>query len=188
MSDQEDISRNWKRVVLTICLLLIVGYVAATTYQINRLQAQIESLRPVEVLFHAKASDTGEYLPVSAGTSQEINNSFTGIYSSKGHGEPPGIELSWVASDPVTIEVGAEGYVTKEIAIDSDFFEHLLARHEPTPWPKQKGISPQDTAKQIVRALVRRRREIYPNWRGRLLVTANRWCPGLVDRVMKKYG
>ena len=94
-------------------------------------------------------------------------------------------------SEAIRPELAREGIDVLMVSpgtIDSDFFEHLLARHEPTPWPKQKGISPTDTAKQIVRAMIRRRREIYPNWRGRVLVTANRWCPGLVDWVMKRYG
>lgn len=72
--------------------------------------------------------------------------------------------------------------------IDTEFFDHLLAQHEPTPWPPQKGISPQKTAEQIVRAIKKHRREIYPNWRGWLLVKLNRWFPGLIDRVMKRYG
>jgi hypothetical protein len=33
-----------------------------------------------------------------------------------------------------------------------------------------------------------RRHEIYPNWRGRLLVWLNRCCPRLVDRWMSRYG
>lgn len=72
--------------------------------------------------------------------------------------------------------------------IDTEFFSHLLAQHEETPWPPQKGISPEKTAQQIVQAIKNRRREIYPNWRGWLLVKLNRWFPGLIDRVMKRYG
>jgi short-subunit dehydrogenase len=72
--------------------------------------------------------------------------------------------------------------------IDTDFFDHLVARAEPMPWGKQKGISPEVAARQIVRAIRLRRREIYPNWRGRMLVWLNRCCPGLVDRLMSRYG
>lgn len=125
MNERVHKFQSKKRILTIIGLILIVGYVVATTYQINQMQGQIESLRPIQVLFYAKASDTREYLPVSVGSSQEINNTYTGIYSSKAHGEPPGIELSWVASRPVTIEVGADGYVTKKIVIDNDFFESV---------------------------------------------------------------
>ncbi len=72
--------------------------------------------------------------------------------------------------------------------IDTEFFSHLLATSDSLPWGKQKGISPAAAARQIVRAIELRRTEIYPNWRGRLLVAVNRWAPRLVDRVMNRFG
>ncbi len=72
--------------------------------------------------------------------------------------------------------------------IDTEFFDHLLAKSDSLPWGKQKGISPAAVARQIVRAIELRRTEIYPNWRGRLLVAVNRWAPRLVDRVMNRFG
>lgn len=72
--------------------------------------------------------------------------------------------------------------------IDTEFFDHLVGSDQPMPWGKQKGISPEKAARQIVRAMRHRRHEIYPNWRGRLLVWLNRCCPGLVDRLMSRYG
>ena len=72
--------------------------------------------------------------------------------------------------------------------IDTEFFSHLLATSDALPWGKQKGISPAAAARQIVRAIELRRTEIYPNWRGRLLVAVNRWAPRLVDRVMNRFG
>lgn len=71
---------------------------------------------------------------------------------------------------------------------DSEFFDHLICTHGDSPWGTSKGVSPEEVARQIVRGIQRRRREIFPNWRGRLLVLANRICPGLVDRVMNRYG
>lgn len=94
-------------------------------------------------------------------------------------------------SEAVRAEMSREGIDVLFVSpgtIDTDFFDHLLARHESTPWPKQKGIAPEIVARQIIRATKRRSREIYPNWRGRLLVAINRVFPGLVDRVMKRYG
>lgn len=72
--------------------------------------------------------------------------------------------------------------------IDTEFFSHLLTTSDSLPWGKQKGISPAAAARQIVRAIELRRTEIYPNWRGRLLVAVNRWAPRLVDRVMNRFG
>jgi short-subunit dehydrogenase len=72
--------------------------------------------------------------------------------------------------------------------IDTEFFDHLLAKADSLPWGKQKGIPADAVARQIVRAIELRRTEIYPNWRGRLLVAVNRWAPRLVDRVMNRFG
>jgi short-subunit dehydrogenase len=72
--------------------------------------------------------------------------------------------------------------------IDTEFFDHLLLKADSLPWGKQKGIAPDAVARQIVRAIELRRTEIYPNWRGRLLVAVNRWAPRLVDRVMNRFG
>ena len=44
-----------------------------------------------------------------------------------------------------------------------------------------------DVARATVAAMRRGRREIYPNFAGRLLVTLNRLAPGLVDRLMSRY-
>jgi short-subunit dehydrogenase len=67
---------------------------------------------------------------------------------------------------------------------DTEFFDHLLAKHGELPWGESKAVPAALVAEQTVRGLERRRREIFPNWRGRALVTANRLFPGLVDRVM----
>lgn len=71
---------------------------------------------------------------------------------------------------------------------ETEFFEHLLEKQAPTPWGKQQGITPEAVAAQVVRAIERRRREIFPNWRGRLLVWASCCCPALVDRLLRRYG
>jgi len=71
---------------------------------------------------------------------------------------------------------------------DTEFFEHLISKQGQLPWGKSKAISPEQAARQIVRGIERGRREIFPNWRGRLFVLFNRFCPGLVDRLMQRYG
>lgn len=71
---------------------------------------------------------------------------------------------------------------------DTEFFDHLISKQGKLPWGKQKGISPQAVGRQVVRAIQRRHTEIFPNWRGRSLVLANRWFPRLVDRVARRYG
>jgi len=71
---------------------------------------------------------------------------------------------------------------------NTEFFEHLITKSSSSSWGKLKGIAPEKVARQTVRAIERRRNEIFPNWRGRLLVGINRLCPRLLDRVMNRFG
>lgn len=75
---------------------------------------------------------------------------------------------------------------------DTEFFEHLICKSSSSSWGsswgKPKGLAPEKVARQIVHAIERRRNEIFPNWRGRLLVGINRLCPRLLDRVMNRFG
>ena len=70
----------------------------------------------------------------------------------------------------------------------TEFFNHVLAKSEALPWGETAGIVPAAVARETMRALARGRREIFPNWRGRALVLANRLTPGIVDHVMKRLG
>ncbi len=70
--------------------------------------------------------------------------------------------------------------------IDTEFFDHLVAKRTKLPWAGAKGIPPTAAAEQIVHALEHNRREIFPNWRGRAMVLANRLFPGVVDRAVKR--
>lgn len=72
--------------------------------------------------------------------------------------------------------------------VETEFFEHLLSKSDSIPWGKQKGIAPEAVADQIITALEKKKTEIFPNWRGRLLVLTNRLFPGMVDRFMQRYG
>lgn len=70
---------------------------------------------------------------------------------------------------------------------DTEFFDHLIAKGEKLPWAQQQGIPADAVAAQTIRAIQRRRHEIYPNWRGRMLVLLNRFSPRLVDGLMSRY-
>lgn len=69
---------------------------------------------------------------------------------------------------------------------DTEFFDHLLAKRADMPWRAAAGVPAAVVAEQAVRALERGRREIFPNWRGKALVVANRLFPGLVDRAIAR--
>jgi short-subunit dehydrogenase len=70
--------------------------------------------------------------------------------------------------------------------VETEFFDHVIAKRADVPWGDAKGIPAAAVAEQTVRALERGRREIFPNWRGRGMVVANRLFPGIVDRVMMR--
>lgn len=69
---------------------------------------------------------------------------------------------------------------------ETEFFDHLIAKRADLPWGESTAIPAAAVAEQTVRALERGRHEIFPNWRGRALVYANRLAPGLIDRVIAK--
>jgi short-subunit dehydrogenase len=83
---------------------------------------------------------------------------------------------------------GVELLLVSPGTTDTEFFEHLIAQGDKLPWGQQQGISAEQVATQMVRAIQRRRYEIFPNWRGRLLLLLNRVSPAVVDRFMNRYG
>jgi short-subunit dehydrogenase len=90
-------------------------------------------------------------------------------------------------SEALRVELAPRGIdvlVVSPGTTETEFFEHLIAKHGELPWGKAKAISATAVAEQTVRALERGRREIFPNWRGHALVVANRLFPGLVERAM----
>ncbi|MCG8449874.1 MAG: SDR family NAD(P)-dependent oxidoreductase [Pirellulales bacterium] len=89
---------------------------------------------------------------------------------------------------PELARAGIDVLLVSPGTVETEFFDHLISKADSLPWGKQRGVPPEKVARQIVRAIQRGQREIYPNWRGRLLGLANRCFPGLVDRVMNRFG
>jgi short-subunit dehydrogenase len=92
-------------------------------------------------------------------------------------------------SESLRAELAADGVdvlLVSPGSTDTEFFDHLLARRTKLPWGDAAKISAAAVAEQTVRALERGRREIFPNWRGRLMVIANRLAPGVVDRIIRR--
>jgi len=71
---------------------------------------------------------------------------------------------------------------------ESEFYEHTLGSDDAPPWPNPPPIPAATVARAIIRALEAGKHEIIPSGRGRMLVWANRFFPGVVDRVMRKWG
>jgi short-subunit dehydrogenase len=71
---------------------------------------------------------------------------------------------------------------------DTSFYEHVIEERGDVGWRRRRGVPADRVARSIVRAMRRGRREIVPSFSGKLLVLANRLCPGLLDRFMSRYG
>lgn len=85
---------------------------------------------------------------------------------------PLGIDVLLVAAGPT----------------DTEHFDNLVEEHGELPWGKPRRASPERVARAIVRGIERGRHEIVPSWRGWMWLTLNRIAPGLVDRIMARYG
>jgi short-subunit dehydrogenase len=71
---------------------------------------------------------------------------------------------------------------------ESEFFDKLIEAAEKPPWPEQPPVPAASVAKSIISAMERRRHEIIPNSRGRMMVWLNRLAPRLMDAWMARYG
>ncbi|MEX0586574.1 MAG: SDR family NAD(P)-dependent oxidoreductase [Pirellulales bacterium] len=70
----------------------------------------------------------------------------------------------------------------------TDFHDHAIGSAQARSWPTQPGVPAADVAAATLRALRKRLREIIPNRRGRMLCLLQRIAPGVVDRMMSRYG
>ncbi|WP_428304510.1 SDR family oxidoreductase [Lacipirellula sp.] len=92
-------------------------------------------------------------------------------------------------SESLRAELAADGVDVLLVSpgtTETEFFDHLIAKRSDLPWGDSTAIPAAAVAEQTLRALERGRHEIFPNWRGRALVAANRLFPGLVDRALAK--
>jgi short-subunit dehydrogenase len=149
--------------------------------------------RIMEVNFFAAVELTRGALPLlAAGRNPAIVN----IGSILGHRAAP-LNSEYSASkfalrgwsEALRAELAGQGIDVMLVSpgtTETEFFDHLIANRSDLPWGKAKAIPAAAVAEQAVRALEHGRREIFPNWRGRALVWANRLFPGLVDRAIAK--
>jgi short-subunit dehydrogenase len=89
---------------------------------------------------------------------------------------------------PELARLGIDVLVVAAGPTETEHFDVLLEGTAELPWGDPPRQSAHETACTIVRAIERGRREIVTGWRARLLLTANRFFPGVVDRVMRRYG
>jgi short-subunit dehydrogenase len=84
------------------------------------------------------------------------------------------------------VPLGIDVLLVSPGTTQTDFFQHALENKQ-VPWPEQKGVSPELVARRIRQAMERGRKEIIVNPRGKALVLLNRFLPGIVDRILRRY-
>ncbi len=89
---------------------------------------------------------------------------------------------------PELARLGIDVLVVVAGPTESEHFDVLLEGTAELPWGNPPRQPADEVARTIVRAIQRGRRVVVTGWRGRLLLLANRLVPGIVDRLMARYG
>jgi short-subunit dehydrogenase len=159
-------------------------------------EADPARLRPImEVNFFAPVELTREALPLLREGRQPIVVNISSVLGRRGCPHKSEYCASKFALDGFSeslraefAPLGIDVLVVTAGPTDTEFFEHLIEEHGDLPWGEGKPVSPERVARATIRAIERGRHEIIPSWRGWFLVTANRFFPRIVDRLMARYG
>lgn len=89
---------------------------------------------------------------------------------------------------PELRRLGVELLVVAPGSTETEFKNNVIDQQGAPPWKRSGGVPAANVAYQTLRALQNRRRFVIPNTQGWLLVTANRFAPWLVDRLLDRYG
>ncbi|RMF90176.1 MAG: SDR family oxidoreductase [Nitrospinota bacterium] len=90
-------------------------------------------------------------------------------------------------TEALRVEVRKKGIWVTLVApgrTDTPFFENARASKGIKPFPRQRGMSPEAVARHILRACLKRKREVNLTFSGKLLIWLNVFCPSLVDLVL----
>jgi short-subunit dehydrogenase len=89
---------------------------------------------------------------------------------------------------PELARIGIDVLVVAAGPTQSEHFDVLLEGSKELPWGDPPRQPADAAARTIVRAIEQNRRKVVTGWRARLLLLANRLFPGVVDRVMRRWG
>jgi short-subunit dehydrogenase len=67
----------------------------------------------------------------------------------------------------------------------SEFWDSLLVGDRPA-WSRGRQLDADTTARAIIAALERRRGTVYPGWSAKGFALAARFCPRLIDRIIRR--
>ena len=93
-------------------------------------------------------------------------------------------------TDALRLELAAEGIdvlLVSPSTTSSQFFD-VAMRSEGEPAANQNAMSPEEVARQTVRCIENRRREVILSVGGKLLVAANRLFPGWLSQLLQRFG
>ncbi len=89
---------------------------------------------------------------------------------------------------PELAKLGIEVLVVAPGPTESEHFDKLIEGSKELPWGNPTRKPADLVAKAVVKAMEQGRRKVVTGLRGKLLVLANRFFPGIVDRMMQRYG
>jgi short-subunit dehydrogenase len=89
---------------------------------------------------------------------------------------------------PELARLGIDLLVVAAGPTETEHFDVLLEGDANLPWGNPPRQPADAAARTIIRAIERNKRMIVTGWRARLLLLANRLFPGVVDRVMRRWG
>lgn len=93
-------------------------------------------------------------------------------------------------TDSLRMELASEGIdviLVSPSTTSSEFFEQAM-RSRGDAAQNKSSMTPEAVARQIVRAIQKRKREVILSPGGKALVWADRLFPGLMSRILQKYG
>lgn len=94
-------------------------------------------------------------------------------------------------ADSLRAEVARDGIGVLTVmpgTTQTRFFDRLIASGRRPPLPKHRALPPRTVARRTIRALCCGRHRLLTHPESRWLALLNRFCPSLIDWVMKHYG
>jgi short-subunit dehydrogenase len=159
-------------------------------------EASPERIRPImEVNFFAPVELIREAIPMLREGVQPLVVNVGSILGERGSPHKSEYSASKFALHgfsqavrPELARLGIEVLVVAAGPTETEHFNVLLEGDANLPWGNPRRQPAEEAARTIVRAIERGRRMVVTGWRGRLLLLADGLFPGVVDRVMRRYG
>ncbi len=87
---------------------------------------------------------------------------------------------------PELVERGIHLLVVHPATTDTEFFDSVLEQRRDTPWRSRRPVSPEAVARRTLRALKKRKKELFPDAGSWCLYRVARWLPGGVRWMLSR--